>query len=399
MEICIAGKNKIATDGLELAIAELGKENVIVCPNMGDDGISRWQPSLRRFAKELNVEIVKLEELYEKEDLIFISLEFDRIVCPGRFKTKKLFNVHFSKLPAYKGMYTSAWPILNGEKCSGVTLHKIDEGIDTGDIIDQVELELGEEETARSLYFSYMESAKIVLNRNLRALIEDKYTSTPQPAAGASYYSKSSIDYSHLTIDLKNTAEFVCRQARAFCFREFQLPQINSFPLDKGQILGSKSRGSVGKVIPDGPDAIIVSTIDFHVKFKRNKSWDFFHLVEESDAIGIANYSFEQDLINSTDANGWTPLIIAAYNGKSAICQALIDSGAEVNKPNQNGTTPLMYAKEYGVRTGDFSVCKLLLDCGADLSTSDRFGKTLMDYIQKGNEMAAINFFGDLNNA
>ena len=57
---------------------------------------------------------------------------------PKNFLNARLYNIHFSYLPAYKGMFTSALPIKNGEVDSGVTLHKIESGIDTGDIIDQI---------------------------------------------------------------------------------------------------------------------------------------------------------------------------------------------------------------------------------------------------------------------
>ena len=74
--------------------------------------------------------------------IFFISLEFDKIINTSLFKTTNLFNIHFSLLPRYKGMYTSILPILNGDKISGVTLHKIDRGIDTGDIIDKCSFRL-----------------------------------------------------------------------------------------------------------------------------------------------------------------------------------------------------------------------------------------------------------------
>ncbi|MCU7960856.1 MAG: hypothetical protein KZQ58_12860 [gamma proteobacterium symbiont of Bathyaustriella thionipta] len=137
MKICIAGKGAIAIHGLCTTVERFGMQSVVVCPNRSDKGISDWQPSLRRHANEMGVKVVSLSNLYDIEDLIFISLEFDQIIDPGQFRTSQLYNIHFSKLPAYKGMYTSAWPILNGELESGVTLHRIDHGIDTGDIIDQ----------------------------------------------------------------------------------------------------------------------------------------------------------------------------------------------------------------------------------------------------------------------
>ncbi len=380
MKICIAGKNEIAVHGLELALAELGRENVMVCPNVSDDGVSRWQPSLTRFAKKWGVSVFELDDLYEIDDLIFISLEFDRIVRPERFRTKSLFNMHFSRLPAYKGMYTSAWPILNGEKYSGVTFHKIDSGIDTGEIVDQMEIPIQEKHTARDLYFAYMKTARFLLNRVYPKLIENNYTSSPQSAVHSSYYSNTSINYANLSLNLSNTAESVLRQVRAFHFREFQIPHIDSFPVANGQIQRDRSHKAAGSVTLDGPDAIVVSTIDFDIRFERDRSWDFFRLVAESDVLGVINYSNDRSLVNLTNADGWTPLMIAAYKGNESLCRALIEAGADIHKSNQNGTTVLMYAKNYGDRMGDFSIYKLLQDSGCDVLARDRFGSTVIDH-------------------
>ena len=83
MRVCIAGKYEIAVRGLEYALAHLGTDRVLACLNGNDDGVSRWQPSLRRFANEWGVQVVSLTDLYEHDDLVFISLEFDRIDSTG----------------------------------------------------------------------------------------------------------------------------------------------------------------------------------------------------------------------------------------------------------------------------------------------------------------------------
>ena len=82
--------------------------------------------------------IISLNQAYRIPNLIFISIHYDKIIKIENFKTKNLYNFHFSLLPKYKGMHTGAHPIINGENYSGVTLHKIDNGIDTGDVIDQI---------------------------------------------------------------------------------------------------------------------------------------------------------------------------------------------------------------------------------------------------------------------
>lgn len=397
--ICIAGKNQIAIDGLQLAIAAYGREQVVVCPNRGDDGISRWQPSLLRFAKEWGVRVVGLEQLYDVENLVFFSLEFDRIISPGKFKTRKLFNIHFSKLPKYKGMYTSAWPILNGEAASGVTLHDIDDGIDTGAIIDQIDFPLGAEWTARDLYFACMGAARVLLEKYLLVLAEHGSRAIAQPAAGSSYYSKASIDYAGLQLNLRNTAESITRQARAFNFREFQTPQLEGFALGRGTIAESRSRGTPGKITRDGADAIVVSSIDFDVRFERNRCWDYFNMAENSDVDSIARYPGGNGEIDFTNRDGWSPLMMAAYQGKLEVCRALIAAGADLNKANCNGTSPLMYAKNYGVVSGDFSLCQLLLDRGAELAHKDLFSRTVVDYAVREKEENAIKFFGNIQNA
>ena len=97
MKICIAGKNDIAVNILEYLILKgVDKSNIFVCCNRTETGLNSWQKSLRFFAKKYNIREIELIEAYEIENLIFISLEFDRIVRPEKFKTKKLFNIHFS---------------------------------------------------------------------------------------------------------------------------------------------------------------------------------------------------------------------------------------------------------------------------------------------------------------
>lgn len=161
---------------------------------------------IKKYALDNNIKIKTLEDCYDIKDLIFLSLEFDRIIKTEFFKTKKMYNIHFSLLPAYKGMYTSALPIINGEKYSGVTLHKIDNGIDTGDIIDQIKFEIDLNDTARDLYLKYIENSFILFKKNIKNIkniFEGNFISISQQAIGSSYYSKKAIDYSNLKFDYK----------------------------------------------------------------------------------------------------------------------------------------------------------------------------------------------------
>ena len=158
MFVCVAGKNDISVNVLQTLFEKKDKnyELGIIC-NQNETGKDSWQKSLRFYARKCGIREYTLQEIYQMKELVFFSMEFDQILKPERFIDARFYNIHFSLLPKYRGMYTSALPILYGEKQSGVTLHRIDRGIDTGDIIAQKVIEIGEEDTSRDLYLECIE--------------------------------------------------------------------------------------------------------------------------------------------------------------------------------------------------------------------------------------------------
>ncbi|MFY9175437.1 MAG: formyltransferase family protein [Peptococcia bacterium] len=251
--ICIAGKNDIAVNSSRYLLNEYGIDprELVILPNDDDRGYDSWQKSLKKFALDNDLRIVELEELYPEEDLFFISLEFNRIINIDKFNSKRLFNIHFSLLPKYKGMYTSVTPILNGDMSSGVTLHKIDKGIDTGDIIAQIEFEIDINDTARDLYFKYNQYGFQLFKENIDSLIKNSFISRQQSKLGSTYWGKNTIDFSRIEIDFNKSSFEIHNQIRAFIFKEYQLPTINGFQIKKS-ILTDKRKGRDSQIIDQG---------------------------------------------------------------------------------------------------------------------------------------------------
>lgn len=383
MKICIAGKNSIAIFGIKKIIALYGKESLLVCPNKSDSGESSWQPSVRRFIREFDIQEITLERCYQVSDLIFISLEFDRIINPSLFCSEKLYNIHFSKLPKYKGMYTSAWPILNAETESGVTLHKIDNGIDTGDIIDQIVFDITEKDNARDLYLKYLTHAETLLNANLTNLVDNNYISYPQSPLKSTYYSKKSINYKNINIDINQTATSIRNQIRAYNFREFQIPSINQTKISHAEISNQRSRQKPGEIIEITSTRTVISTIDYDLVCHHDFTLDIFDLIKNEDKKGLEKCIQKGVDLNVTNKYGWTPLIVACFEGKKDIVKQLILNKASVHKTNQNGTTPLMYAKENLLITKKFDICEILIKAGASTTQKDFFQKNLAYYLKK----------------
>ena len=358
--------------------------------------VPSWQPSLFRHASELGVKIVELSELYDQERLIFLSLEFDKIIAPSKFISNQLFNIHFSMLPAYKGVYTACWPILNGEKFSGVTLHKIEQGIDTGNIISQAQIELTDAMTSRDLYVRCLTESKKLLEQNLASILDQSYEEKQQQSKGSTYFSKDSLDFSSLSIDLKQTAENICIQARAYNFREYQQPMIDGYKITKGQIMNSKSTHKPGQYILRD-DHLILSTIDYDVDFQIDASMEIFKYIDEMDIQKINLLSTKECFdVNITNQQGWTSLIISSFEGKLLCCETLISLGANINQPNPNGTNPFMYSLSYASKTGDFKVAELLLKEGCDVDAADMFGFSAIDYAEKNRDNNIIEFLTGL---
>ena len=266
MNICIAGKNNIAVDVCRYVVAHYSDAHIYALINRNESGEDAWQRSYLKYIKsEPRVELSALEQMYDIEDLIFMSVEYDRIIKPHLFKTKQLFNIHFSLLPAYKGVYPSVWPILNGEEYAGVTLHKMDRGIDTGDIIAQKRFRLSSKETSFSLYTKLIVHGTRLVVMHIDKLIVNKYKLYPQSAVGSTYYSKKSIDYSNLPVDLNVTAAQLDCQIRAFYFPAYQVASVNGHSVISTKITKTKSTLKPGTILKETDNWLKLSTIDYDI--------------------------------------------------------------------------------------------------------------------------------------
>jgi methionyl-tRNA formyltransferase len=84
-------------------------------------------------------------------------LAFVTDIVPEKvFNAPKLGSIcyHPSILPKYRGASAINWAVINGETKSGLTIFWVDEGIDTGDILLQKEVDIGESETTGEVYFN-----------------------------------------------------------------------------------------------------------------------------------------------------------------------------------------------------------------------------------------------------
>jgi methionyl-tRNA formyltransferase len=107
-------------------------------------------------------------------------------------------NVHTSLLPRYRGAAPIQWAILNGDAETGVTIMKIDAGLDTGDILTQATTPIHPEDNSETLHNRLARMGAKLLVRTIPDYVAGKLTPQPQPAAGASYAAKIKKQDGHL---------------------------------------------------------------------------------------------------------------------------------------------------------------------------------------------------------
>jgi len=103
---------------------------------------------LKNYCKRYNIDYLKdaninsnsfIKKLKSYECDLFVSMSFNQIFKKEIISLPKLktINCHAGKLPFYRGRNILNWALINDEKEFGITVHYVDEGIDTGDIILQ----------------------------------------------------------------------------------------------------------------------------------------------------------------------------------------------------------------------------------------------------------------------
>ncbi|SEQ08069.1 UDP-4-amino-4-deoxy-L-arabinose formyltransferase / UDP-glucuronic acid dehydrogenase (UDP-4-keto-hexauronic acid decarboxylating) [Rosenbergiella nectarea] len=97
-------------------------------------------------------------------------------------------NLHGSLLPKYRGCAPLNWAIANGETETGMTLHRMVERADAGDIIAQHRIPIDENDTALTLHHKLCLLAQTLLQQVLPSLIQGTIASTPQDESLATYY-------------------------------------------------------------------------------------------------------------------------------------------------------------------------------------------------------------------
>ena len=123
-------------------------------------------------------------------------------------------NVHTSLLPKYRGAAPIQWAIASGDTETGVTIMKMDVGLDTGPIVSQRHTPIQSEDDSATLHDRLAQLGADLLLQIMPDYIAGKIPPVPQPAEGASYAAK--IKKEDGRIDWNQPAQTIWNRLRAF---------------------------------------------------------------------------------------------------------------------------------------------------------------------------------------
>ena len=114
-------------------------------------------------------------------DLI-VSMSFDQIFKKEIINLPKFksINCHAGKLPFYRGRNVLNWVLINDESEFGITVHFIDEGIDTGDIIMQKSFSITDDDDYSTLLTKAYKECGVLLYESIKKISNNNFSRTPQ---------------------------------------------------------------------------------------------------------------------------------------------------------------------------------------------------------------------------
>lgn len=125
-----------------------------------------------------------------KPDVLF-SVYYRSILPPDVLSSARLggLNFHPSLLPRHRGCFSAPWAIIEGDRETGVTCHRMTEQVDAGDVMDREIVAIDSSDTGMSLYYKLVDAALRVFDRVLVRGVSIGEGGSPQEGAG-SYHSR-----------------------------------------------------------------------------------------------------------------------------------------------------------------------------------------------------------------
>lgn len=240
--------------------------------------------TLKKYAHKYNIDYlesvrINSDDFIEKVKAyncdLFVSMSFNQIFKKEIIDIPKLgvINCHAGKLPFYRGRNILNWVLINDEKEYGITVHYIDEGIDTGNIILQRTFPISDSDNYKTLLErSYIECAKLLydsIKKIMKGNIQTIKQTDIHPVGfycGRRTEGDEIINWNNNTRSLFNFIRAICYPGpqATTCFKGYEVKINNAEIIKKAP----NYIGTPGQVLLKAKNEMIVKTKDSFIKIK-----------------------------------------------------------------------------------------------------------------------------------
>lgn len=254
----------------------------------------RWDTNdqvLKEYSEKYNIPYLKHTNINSKDFIdvvkafecdLFVSMSFNQIFKEKLFNLPrfKTINCHAGKLPFYRGRNILNWALINDEKEFGITVHFIDAGIDTGDIISQRCFPITDQDDYSSLLRVAFKECSNLLYEVILMFKKDTVRSIPQSTIhNVGFYCSErkigdeNINWNQSSRNIFNFVRAISKPgpvARAFIGQ-------NEFKINKVEMIfkAPNKIGKPGVILVKENDGFVVKTQDNFIKvvnYESNKT-------------------------------------------------------------------------------------------------------------------------------
>ena len=263
MRIAVAATPGVAIPTLEWLLASDHQLDLIITQpdRPSGRGQKTTQSPVSMWAREKDIELIKPKS---SSELLPVAPNFDLIITIGygvilpdnllSLPAHGFLNLHFSLLPAYRGAAPAQRALENGALETGVTVFKLDKGLDTGPIYSQGALTIDPTWRSFELLKQLSELGVGVIKEAISKIESDI---EPTPQIGPSSYA-AKISKNEAKIDFDLPAQTVLRRIRAFTYEPGAWTMFKQEPFkisDAKEI--EYSQGSPGEIFVHDQNVIV----------------------------------------------------------------------------------------------------------------------------------------------
>ena len=285
MRIVFAGTPKFAVKSLSVLNQSEHEVVAVYCQPDRPKGRGKVLTAcpVKIFAEENNLLVIQPEDLKDKQSQtqlallnpdIMVVAAYGQILPKDVLQIPKLgcLNIHASLLPRWRGAAPIERAILEGDKETGISIMKMNEGLDTGDILFEKKCTISNHETAQTLHDTLSNIGANAILETLNMLPTLK--ARPQQNNDATYAEKVTKDEAQ--IDWHQSAEQISRAIRAFNPRPiaYTNAMANQFKnrvlrIIEAEVVNRQTANSPGEVIEYDKDVCYVATSSGVINLKK----------------------------------------------------------------------------------------------------------------------------------